>query len=89
MQQNAYVHTDRFISFDEYIEKKYASELKRILLEDVLNSYDGSARVSLNKHTGKIESIRYWQDSATEVSGLISYSAECRIDYSCGKGAGE
>ncbi len=70
---------DRFIAFDEYLGKKYAKELKQLLQDDLYDGYDGDATISVNKTTAKIKPVIYWQDSATEISGIITYAAECEI----------
>ena len=80
MKQRKVETNDRFIAFDEYIGRKYGSELKQLLQDDLYDGYDGSASIRVDRRSAKIESVVYWQDSASEISGIITYSAKSEID---------
>ena len=79
MKQRKVETNDRFIAFDEYIARKYGSDLKQLLQDDLYDGYDGSASIRIDRRSAKIESVVYWQDSASEISGIITYSAKCEI----------
>ena len=48
MKQRKVETNDRFIAFDEYIGRKYGSELKQLLQDDLYDGYDGSASIRVN-----------------------------------------
>lgn len=70
---------DRFIAFDEYIAQKYAKELSQLLQDDLIEGYDGEASIKVRKRTAEVELLYCWQDGENEISGIVHYSAECKI----------
>ena len=63
MKQRKVETNDRFIAFDEYIARKYGSDLKQLLQDDLYDGYDGSASIRVDRRSAKTESVVYWQRS--------------------------
>ncbi len=80
ISDDQYKFCDRFIAFDEYIAEKYSKELSRILYDDLIEGYDGEASVKVRRRTARVESVYNWQDGENEISGIIHYAADCKID---------